>query len=137
MIAPLRRYLIDSSILIPYIPYIRQNRAIITRPDALPGKFISATIVAELAYGAYRANDPVDGIAKVRTLVNMLPVVEIDSDIAYDFAEVKDGLVRTNQLIPDNDIWIAVAAIAYGMTLVACDGHFNRIAPYGLSYQLW
>ena len=128
------KYLIDSSIL---IPYIRQNQSIVTRLDALPGKFVSPTIVAELAYGAHRSHAPHEGITKVTATLAALPVVVLDQAIALDFAELKSALVSTNQLIPDNDMWIAVTAMAYGITLIARDGHFSRIVPYGLSCQLW
>jgi len=130
----LREYVIDSSIL---IPYIRRNPAIVARLDALSNQYVTPTIVAELAYGAYRSRDPIDGMQRVEAVIDQLPSVEIDLGIGYDFAEVKNALTRTNQLIPDNDIWIAVAAISYGMTLIARDAHFSRLSPFGLSYQLW
>ncbi len=130
----LREYVIDSSIL---IPYIRRNPAIVARLDALPNQYVTPTIVAELAYGAYRSRDPIDGIQRVEAVIDQLPSVEIDIGIGYDFAEVKNALTRTNQLIPDNDIWIAVTAISYGMTLIARDAHFSRLSTFGLSYQLW
>ena len=129
-----RKYLIDSSVL---IPYIRRNQAFIARLDAISGKFISPTIVAELAFGAHRSRNPVDGIQRVEAIVNLLPEVRINIGIGYNFAEMKDALVRTNQLIPDNDIWIAVTAIAYDLTLIACDAHFTRLILYGLQCQLW
>lgn len=62
---------------------------------------------------------------------------EIDVGIGLDFAETKHTLMTTNLLIPDNDIWIAVTAMAYGMTLITRDAHISRIAPYRLTYQLW
>ena len=92
-----RKYLIDSSIL---IPYIRRNQVFVTRLDALPDKYISPTVVAELAFGAYRSHDPVDGIQRVEAVVNLLPALPIDTGIGYNFAEMKNALVRTNQLIP-------------------------------------
>jgi tRNA(fMet)-specific endonuclease VapC len=129
-----REYLIDSSIL---IPYIRRNQVFVTRLDALSNKYVSPTVAAELAFGAYRSRDPVDGIQKVEAIVNLLPAVPINTGIGYNFAEMKSALVRTNQLIPDNDIWIAVTAIAYDLTLIARDAHFTRLIPYGLQCQLW
>jgi len=126
--------LIDSSVL---IPYIRRNQAFVARLDAISGKFISPTIVAELAFGAYRSRDPVDGMQRVDAIVSLLPEAPINRVIGYNFAEMKDALVRTNQLIPDNDIWIAMTAIAYDLTLIARDAHFTRLIPYGLQCQLW
>ena len=129
-----RKYLIDSSLL---IPYIKRNQAFVARLNAIADKFISPTIVAELAFGAYRSRDPVDGIQRVEAIVNLLPEVRINIGIEYNFAEMKNALVRTNQLIPENDIWIAVTAIAYELTLIARDAHFARLTPYGLQCQLW
>lgn len=134
MTAPSVDYLIDSSVL---IPYLRQRRDIVVRLDALPNTFISPTVIAELAYGAYRSRDPMRAMGSVTAVVGAMPAVTIDSDIGYDFAEIKSALVATNQLIPDNDIWIAVTAMAHGMTLITRDAHFNRIVPYGLVHELW
>jgi predicted nucleic acid-binding protein len=68
-----REYLIDSSVL---IPYIRRNQAFVARIDALSDKYISPTVVAELAFGAYRSHDPVDGIRRVEAIVTLLPEVQ-------------------------------------------------------------
>jgi len=71
-------HLIDTSVL---ISYLRQNTSFVTRLDALPQKFTSPTIVAELAYGAYRSRDPIDGMQRVDALIGLLPSVEIDRAI--------------------------------------------------------
>jgi tRNA(fMet)-specific endonuclease VapC len=134
MTTPVSRYLIDSSIL---IPYIRQNQAIVARLNALTNTYISPTIIAEIAYGASRSNNPTNGMQQVNNIVNQMPAVGINQGIGFAFATIKNNLVTRNQLIPDSDIWIAVTAIAYGMTLVARDAHFTRVVPYGLSFNQW
>ena len=134
MSTPSVSYLIDSSI---FITYLRGRQDIVLRLDALPNKFISPSVIAELAFGARRSRDPQRALANVSTVIGPLPVVDIVGDIGYDFAEVKNGLVVTNQLIPDTDIWIAVTAMAYKMTLVTRDAHFSRITPYGLALDRW
>ena len=131
---PSPEFLIDSSVL---ISYLRGNQSIRARVDALTNRYTSPTVIAELAYGAYRAPDSAASLTCVEALVANLAVVEIDQGIGHDFAETKIALVTMNQLIPDNDIWIAVTAMAYGMTLVSRDAHFDRIVPYGLAHQLW
>ena len=107
------------------------------RLDALANKFVSPTIVAELAYGAWRSQDPQDGMQRVTTVLAPLPVMTINQAIGFNFALVKNFLVTRNQLIPDSDMWIAVTTMAYGMTLIARDAHFSRLAPYGLQFQQW
>lgn len=81
--------------------------------------------------------DPRDGMNRVTTIAGTVLVLPIDEDISYAFADLKNALVVTNLLIPDNDIWIAATAMAYGLTLIARDAHFARLAPYGLVHQQW
>ncbi|HKD74803.1 MAG TPA: type II toxin-antitoxin system VapC family toxin [Ktedonobacterales bacterium] len=134
MTIPASRYLIDSSIL---IPYIRQNQSIVARLNALSNAYISPTIIAEIAYGALRSRNPSHGMQQVNNIVSQMPTVGINQGIGFAFATIKNNLVMRNQLIPDSDIWIAVTAIAYGMTLVARDAHFTRVVPYGLTFTQW
>lgn len=131
---PLPNHLIDSSVL---IPYIRKNRGIVTRLDALANKYVSPTIVAELAYGAWRSSDPIAGMTRVTDALAPFSVLEIDEDVGFHFALVKNFLVTRNQLIPESDMWIASTAIVYGATLIARDAHFSRLAAYGLQFQPW
>lgn len=134
MTIPASKYLVDSSIL---IPYIRQNQAIIARLNSLQNTYISPTIIAEIAFGALRSRDPQDGMQKVHNIMNQMPSVDIIPAMGLTFALMKNNLVMRNQLIPDSDIWIAVTAMAYSMTLIARDAHFSRLAPYGLQFQQW
>ena len=127
-------YLVDSSIL---IPYIRQNQVVIARLNAVSNTYISPTIIAELAYGAFRSRDPQDGMQRVQNIMNQMPSVDITPAMGLAFAAMKNRLITRNQLIPENDMWIAVAAITYGMTLIARDAHFGRLTSYGLQFQAW
>jgi tRNA(fMet)-specific endonuclease VapC len=134
MTTPSPRHLIDSSIL---IPYIRGNQAFVTRLDALANKYVSPTIVGELAYGALRSTHPQGGMTRVTTILAPFPVLSIDQAVGYSYAAVKNFLVTRNQLIPDSDMWIATVAIVNGVTLIARDAHFGRLVAYGLRFQAW
>lgn len=134
MIGPTRNHLIDSSVV---IPYIRQNPSIVSRLDTTPDKYLSPTIVVEIAYGAYRSKQPGEGLKRVDAVTSKIPILRLDGDIGFAVADLKNALVKRNQLIPDNDIWIAATAIFYTMTLIARDGHFARLAPFGLNYEQW
>ena len=134
MVEPTRNRLIDSSVV---IPYIRQNPSIVARFDATPNKYLSPTIVAEIAYGAYRSQQPGDGLQRVDAITSKIPILTLDGDIGFAVADLKNALVKRNQLIPENDIWIAATAIFYDMTLIARDGHFARLTSLGLRYEQW
>jgi predicted nucleic acid-binding protein len=134
MTTPPARYLVDSSIL---IPYMRRNQAVVVRLNAVPNTYISPTIIAEIAFGAHRSRDPQDGMQRVNNIMQQMPSVAIIPPMGLAFATLKNNLVMRNQLIPDSDLWIAVTAMAYSMTLIARDAHFSRLAPYGLLFQQW
>src|SRR6185437_3878204 len=101
-------YLIDTSIL---IPYIRQSSWAVERLNALADKFTSPTVVAELVFGGMRSINPRDGIQRVNRVVRSMPIVAINRNIGYGAALMKNRLVASNELIPDNDIWIAATAM--------------------------
>ncbi len=63
------------------------------RLDALANKFVSPTIVAELAYGAWRSYDPQGGMVRVTTVLTPLPVMQINQAIGFNFALLKNFLV--------------------------------------------
>ena len=131
---PTPNHLIDSSVL---IPYIRKHQGIVTRLNALANKYVSPTIVAELAFGAWRSSDPKTGMTRVTDALAPFSTLEIDEDVGFQFALMKNFLVTRNLLIPESDIWIASTAVVYGAILIARDAHFSRLAAYGLQFQPW
>ncbi|TDA70360.1 MAG: type II toxin-antitoxin system VapC family toxin [Clostridia bacterium] len=54
---------------------------------------------------------------------------------AYYYGQVKAQLKVKGHPIPENDIWIAAAALQHGLTLVSRDTHFKPIE--GLSLEAW
>ena len=64
---------------------------------------------------------------------NLLGYLPCDFDTARLYGRIKAELRRKGKPIPENDIWIAAAAIQYGLTLVTRDRHFDFID--GLSRQ--
>ena len=51
-----------------------------------------------------------------------------DEAVAEEYGRVKGELASQGTPIPDNDIWVAAAAIQRGLPLVARDRHFDHIA---------
>jgi len=54
-------------------------------------------------------------------------ILPCDAETAFWYGIVKDGLRRTGQPIPENDIWIAAIALQHGLTLATRDKHFQTV----------
>jgi tRNA(fMet)-specific endonuclease VapC len=54
-------------------------------------------------------------------------LVSCDLDVAREYGRLKQRLKEKGRPLPENDIWIAVAARRHRMTLVTRDSHFQEV----------
>jgi tRNA(fMet)-specific endonuclease VapC len=64
-----------------------------------------------------------------------MTILGVDAITADIYGRIKHELRTKSYTMPDHDLWIAVAAIQYGLTLAARDIHFDWID--GLSIEQW
>ncbi len=96
---------------------------------------MSITVLGELLFGAARSSKPDEGRQRIAELVRRCPVVAHSEQTAEQYAQIKAGLAAKGQPIPNNDMWIAAAAMQYGLTLAGRDDHFTWFD--GLDYEAW
>jgi len=60
-------------------------------------------------------------------LASMAPPVSINSVVAMQYGRIKARLASAGRPLPENDLWIAAAAIDTGSTLITRDAHFQWI----------
>ncbi|MDZ4800959.1 MAG: PIN domain-containing protein [Bryobacteraceae bacterium] len=89
--------------------------------------FVSTHVIGELYYGAYRSRDPRSSCAQVADFLSHCTVLRSTDETARLFGKLKADLANRGALIPDNDIWIAAAAIEHNLPLATRDNHFDRI----------
>ncbi len=87
--------------------------------------FVSAIVLGELYYGAYRSDNPAKEIEKINQFIQRCTVIPISEEIAKYYGWLKNLLKSTP--IPENDLWIASTALVYDLTLVSNDRHFLRV----------
>jgi len=93
---------------------------------------ISFVTVGEWEYGYYNTLNPALR-SKIRTSGDkafdyMDSVIPSSQDIGTAYGQIRADLRRAGTMIPQNDMWIAAAALAIGATLVTHDGHFKHVA---------
>jgi hypothetical protein len=54
-------------------------------------------------------------------------IIACDLDVAREYGRLKHRLKAKGRPLPENDVWIAAAAIRYGLVVVARDGHFREV----------
>jgi tRNA(fMet)-specific endonuclease VapC len=117
--------LLDTNIVIGFLSDIEGTQA------RLSAKYqrvvVTATVLGELIYGAMNSTRIDENLARIEELMTELAVLMLDGATAYDYGRVKQSLRAKGRMIPDNDLWIAAAAIQNRLTLVTKDRHFESV----------
>ncbi len=126
------RYLLDTSAA---IRVLNQELDLEAHRGQGHQVFLSLTVVGELLFGAEKSERPAENRSRVQGLIERCPVVGQDLETAAHYGTTKARLRRKGRPIPENDIWIAAAALRYALTLVTGDDHFEAVD--GLAIARW
>lgn len=116
-------YLLDTNIIV----------AVLNDETALAEKisgetvYLSAIVIGELYYGAYRSGRPAENLARLGRFLQGYDPLNCNLASADFYGQIKAELKRLGQPIPENDIWIAATALQHNLTLVTRDKHFEAI----------
>jgi Predicted nucleic acid-binding protein, contains PIN domain len=92
-------------------------------------KAISVITYGELIYGAQKSTKKINNLAKIYSLKEIFPVIDLSPSVMDIFGELKVSLEKQANIIDDFDLLIASTAISYGYTLVTNnEKHFERIS---------
>ncbi|MBI4137223.1 type II toxin-antitoxin system VapC family toxin, partial [Candidatus Roizmanbacteria bacterium] len=93
------------------------------------GFAISVITLAEYLVGAYKSTSPEKNIHNFENFLNSndIPVIEIDSNIAYCYAQNLSHLEQRGQKNSGFDMLIAATAISKKLILISDDKAFTRI----------
>ena len=125
-------YLIDTNIL---IRFLKGQTELFDLFDELENLFISSISVGELMYGAALSSKKDFNTEVYSDFCDCLNLLVPDADVAKNYGKVKAELKAKGHPIPENDIWIAACAMAYGLTVVTADRHFSFIKDISLEIR--
>lgn len=126
------RYLLDTNAI---IALQRENETLKKLLSTADDVFVPVVAVGELYYGAYRSQRVEENRQNVAAFIASRVVLNVDTDTADVYGQVKQGLRAKGRPIPENDIWIAAIAIQYDLTLIADDAHFDEVD--NLNWKRW
>ena len=117
--------LLDTNIVIGFLSDTEGTQA------RLSAKYqrvvVTTTVLGELIYGAMNSTRIDENLARIEELMTELAVLMLDGATAYEYGRVKQSLRAKGRMIPDNDLWIAAAAIQNRLTSVTKDRHFESV----------
>jgi tRNA(fMet)-specific endonuclease VapC len=114
---------VDSTVL---IDALRDNSNAIACLARWSSVGISHVAFGELLFGAFKTSDPLE-LSKVSRLIKGMFVLSGDDTTALFYARIRTEMEQQGNMIPQNDIWIAAAALQADVPILTRDGHFARI----------
>src|SRR5271165_2663794 len=111
------RILLDTNVVIAIFNRDKTVSQFISESEV----FVSSTVLGELHYGALKSAQAASNQARIEEFAESVLVLNCDSATARHYGEIKDRLRSKGRPIPENDIWIAAAAIQYGLPLATRD----------------
>ena len=111
------------------------DAAVQSKVSAAATVIVPAVVVGELYYGAEKSGRPADNLKRVDEFAAANVVLACDSETAREYGRVKEALRKKGRPLPENDIWIAAAALRHGLSLATRDAHFQAID--GLVIENW
>ena len=110
------RYLLDANAVIDLLDDASSKLAKRTRRENQNDVAVSAVVVHELFYGAFRSRKPVDNVALIDALE--FNILEFDREDARQSGEIRAFLSAKGMSIGPYDVLIAGQAVARNLILI-------------------
>ena len=122
------KYLLDTNILIDFFRNDKKTVKLIAK-TAKDGFALNVITVAEYLVGAHKSTSPLKNIQNFEDFLksNDIPIIDINSNIAYEYAHQLSVLEQQGQKIAGFDMLIAASAITHKLILISNDKAFGRI----------
>jgi tRNA(fMet)-specific endonuclease VapC len=117
--------LLDTSVVIDYLR--KQDQALIEHLEGANELYLPLVVLGELLYGAHKSTQKEQTLEDVRKFLRVCSLLIPDEVTADLYGKVKAALARKGTPIPQNDIWIAAAALEHNLPLATRDGHFSKV----------
>lgn len=118
------KYLLDTNIVIAHLDHEKQVN---DRIQVISEIFVSATVVGELYFGAFKSGRVPGNIDQLAKFIQKVTVLTCSATTARIYGEIKNELRLLGKPIPDNDLWIAASVREHGLILSTRDVHFSYV----------
>jgi predicted nucleic acid-binding protein len=91
------------------------------------GPCLPVIVVGEYRFGLMAARDRERRLAWLIELTTHWTVLDVSTDTAVCYAEIRQSLKERATPIPMNDTWIAALARQHKLPVLSNDGHFDAV----------
>ncbi len=117
-------YLLDTNVVARLFKDDNQVSAAVRQANAT---YLSTIVLGELYFGALNSTRAAENLAKINAFASASSILMIDTETSLWYGQIRKALRATGRPIPDNDAWLAAAAIRHDLALVTYDKHFADI----------
>jgi tRNA(fMet)-specific endonuclease VapC len=125
-------FLLDTNIA---VAILARDAAITQALAGRPRIWVSAAVLGELYYGAFKSARRDENLRRISDLLSTTPLLRHDDETAYHYGAIRNELRLKGRPIPENDIWVAATARQHDLIVVSRDSHFAHVD--GLQLQRW
>ena len=115
------KYLLDTNIA---VHYLNDDPDIVNKMYNLYNLSISTITVGELKYGFSISKNKEANLKLLKKFFENIDIIDIDTNVANQYSDIKVRLKNIGKPIPNNDIWIAAVAQEHNLILITRDKHF-------------
>ena len=89
--------------------------------------FLPVIVLGEYRFGIKVARDRKTRETWLDAVESALTVLDVSTETARHYAEVREELRRARTPIPENDLWIAALARQHDLPVITRDAHFDKV----------
>ena len=121
----MKSYLIDTNII---IALINKEISIELKIQKIKNDISIACIsIGELVLGAKQSQNKDKNLNAICDLIKDYTILNINTNTAFQYGDLKSQLRAIGKPIPDNDNWIAAIAKEHDLTIITRDKHLLEI----------
>jgi tRNA(fMet)-specific endonuclease VapC len=109
------------------VAFFRGDRGVVDALDAADEVVLAAIVLGELTYGVLNSHKVDENLGRIERLRSRCHFAPVDENVVRENGRIRLALKRRGRPIPENDIWIAATAVAYGAVVVTNDEHFDAV----------
>ena len=116
--------LMDTNVI---VRVLNGDRELINELSKISSLCTCTVVLGELMYGAAKSAHVVQNKQNAKSFCSRYPLLGVSNIVAEFYGEIKKDLLSHDNVMPENDMWIAATALANDMTVITQDKHFEHI----------
>ncbi len=126
----MKRIIIDTNIAIEVLNGKEETIKKLEKYDVI---CLPIIVCGELLYGAKNSKKAEQNEKKFKGFIENCVILNTNSLIATEYAQIRKNLKDKGKPIPENDIWIAAICLMNDIPLATRDKHFKNIGKLRLA----